>query len=75
MPVSAKSEMKALIESVLCQNIFHRDYIVITPRHTTEDQCQFNDKEKVEMDRLISIWHEESRNQEDCESLHVSGAK
>ena len=36
MPVSAKSEMKALIESVLCQNIFHRDYILISPRHTTK---------------------------------------
>ena len=38
--LSAMSEMKARIESVLCQNIFHRDYIVISPRHTTEDQCQ-----------------------------------
>ena len=33
---SAMSEMKARIESVLCQNIFHRDYILISPRHTTK---------------------------------------
>ena len=72
---NAMSEMKARIESVLCQNIFDRDYIVISPRQTTEDQCQFNDKEKVQLGRLISMWHEEFRNQEDCESLYVSGAK
>ena len=70
VPVSAMPEMKANIESVGCQNIFHRDYIVISPRHTTEDQCLFNDKEKVQLGRLISMWHEEFRNQEDCESLY-----
>ena len=77
MCLSAILKIKAciIIESVGCQNIFHRDYIVISPRHTTEDQCQFNDKEKVQLGRLISTWHEESRYQEDCESLYVSGAK
>ena len=61
MCLSAISEIKAciIIESVGCQNIFHRDYIVISPRHTTEDQCQFNDEEKVQSGRKILMRNSE----------------